>query len=275
MKIKLYGTAAAEGVPALFCNCRVCQNATKTGGKEIRTRSQSLINDSILIDFPGDTFLHKVYHGLSLNDLKHLVVTHSHHDHFFGEDLMMRMSGYGNDLEFPMNVYGNDVVKSMFERAQNLEGFTDEKRLTYTEIFEYEPLKLEDVTITPLLADHALNEKCYILDIEHDGKRILYGHDTGFFPDSVWDFFKKQNLRYDMVLLDCTHQDVRVKRNHMSFHDNIKVKDQMIALNYADEMTQFVVTHFSHNGGYTHAETVEWADKNGFICAYDGIEFIF
>lgn len=273
MKIKLYGTAAAEGIPALFCNCEVCLNASKVGGKEIRTRSQSLINDAILIDFPGDTFLHKAYHGLPLSDLEHLIITHSHHDHFFGEDLMMRMTGYSNHLKGVMNVYGNEVVQGMFDRAQNLEGFTDEDHLKFHLVNELDQIEIEDVIITPLLADHALNEKCFILDIKQGDKRILYGHDTGRFPDSVWEYFKEQDLVYNLVLLDCTHQKVRVQRNHMSFYDAIEMKERMMNEHFADEKTEFVLTHFSHNGGCTHEETVQWADENGFICAYDGIEF--
>ncbi len=31
MKIKYLGTAAYEGVPAMFCNCPVCKKAMKQG----------------------------------------------------------------------------------------------------------------------------------------------------------------------------------------------------------------------------------------------------
>ena len=31
MKIKYLGTAAAEGVPAIFCNCETCKEARKLG----------------------------------------------------------------------------------------------------------------------------------------------------------------------------------------------------------------------------------------------------
>ena len=36
MKLKYLGTAAAEGIPALFCRCEMCAYARKAGGKEIR-----------------------------------------------------------------------------------------------------------------------------------------------------------------------------------------------------------------------------------------------
>lgn len=45
MKIKYLGTAAAEGVPAIFCRCEVCRKSKAAGGRNIRTRSQSIIDD--------------------------------------------------------------------------------------------------------------------------------------------------------------------------------------------------------------------------------------
>jgi len=40
MKFQYLGTAAAEGWPALFCNCDNCEKARKAGGKNIRIRTQ-------------------------------------------------------------------------------------------------------------------------------------------------------------------------------------------------------------------------------------------
>ena len=60
MKVKFLGTIAAEGGPALFCNCQYCKEAKKRGGKDIRTRSQILVNEDLLVDFPADTYLHKL-----------------------------------------------------------------------------------------------------------------------------------------------------------------------------------------------------------------------
>ncbi len=38
MKLTYLGTAAAEGWPAVFCNCPCCRQARVLGGKDIRTR---------------------------------------------------------------------------------------------------------------------------------------------------------------------------------------------------------------------------------------------
>ena len=60
MKIKFLGTAAAEAMPAPFCVCENCKRAMKLGGRNIRTRSQALVDDALLIDFPCDTYFHMI-----------------------------------------------------------------------------------------------------------------------------------------------------------------------------------------------------------------------
>ena len=50
MKLKYLGTAAAEGYPAMFCNCENCRKAFAKGGKNIRSRIQALVEDALLID---------------------------------------------------------------------------------------------------------------------------------------------------------------------------------------------------------------------------------
>ena len=41
MKLKFLGTGAAEAIPALWCECELCQNAIRKGGKELRRRCKS------------------------------------------------------------------------------------------------------------------------------------------------------------------------------------------------------------------------------------------
>ena len=50
MKLTYLGTAAAEGWPAAFCNCDGCRAARRLGGRNIRTRSQALVDDALLLD---------------------------------------------------------------------------------------------------------------------------------------------------------------------------------------------------------------------------------
>ncbi len=58
MNVFFLGTGAAEGIPALFCDCTICKATKKTGGPDKRTRSTVLIDETIKIDLPPDTLYH-------------------------------------------------------------------------------------------------------------------------------------------------------------------------------------------------------------------------
>ena len=107
MKIKFLGTAAAEGIPALYCQCDICKDAWIHKGKNIRTRAQALIDDKILIDFGPDTYAHVLQYEVPLDTIHHVLITHKHSDHFYPADLLFRRPGYASKVEEePLHVYG-------------------------------------------------------------------------------------------------------------------------------------------------------------------------
>ena len=69
MKLQYLGTAAAEGWPALFCDCESCRRARIVGGRNIRTRSQAMLDDRLLIDMPPDTYHHLLTNNIDISIL--------------------------------------------------------------------------------------------------------------------------------------------------------------------------------------------------------------
>ena len=136
---------------------------------------------------------------------------------------------------------------------------------------------MEGFTVTPLLAAHGQygqpKLKCYIFDIEKDGKRLLYGNDTGLFPAATWDHI--QGRRYDLVSLDCTMLKRKEGRNHMGIDDVLEAKRRLLEMGCADRDTKWVITHFSHNGGILHEELEEIMKPHDFMVAWDGFEVEF
>ena len=63
MKYTFYGTAAAEAIPGIFCECEACKRAWKLGGRNIMTRSQSVVDGILGIDFSADSYMHAVNYG--------------------------------------------------------------------------------------------------------------------------------------------------------------------------------------------------------------------
>ncbi len=279
MKIKFFGTAAAEGFPGLFCSCEYCEKAREKGGKNIRTRSQTLINDDLLIDFSADTYLHVLNYGLDLRKVKACLITHGHDDHLHSFDLHYRCYGYSyfkdEENKKPLQIYSSkktyDVMSKIVEKSIK----RDEKSLTHKILEPFNTYNILNYKITSLKADHdkRLDPMFYI--IEKDAKVILYAHDTGYFPKETWEYIENSKIKFDFVSLDCTSTyETDAYSNHMGLTACKDVKDRLLKKN-ADENTIFYLHHFSHNGRFIYEDLVPVAKKLGFNVSYDSLEVEF
>lgn len=274
MKLTYYGTAAGEGWPGVFCQCDLCRQARKLGGKNIRTRSQSLINDDLLIDLPPDNQLHSLYYGLNLDKVKALLFTHSHSDHCYPEDLENLRWPYSLTRTGKLPVYGNEKVAAAILRACGSLG-SDEVRYQYHTVESFVPFQTQSYTITPLAAAHDRQERCLIYHIALGEKSLLYAHDTGFLPPESLDCLQNRPGKLNLVSMDCTSQMHHDGSYHMGLADTLLFRQQLLDLGIADETTIWVVNHFSHNGGWLHEKMEEEAGKYGILVSYDGMSIEF
>ena len=126
MKITDYGTAAGEAWPGVFCRCELCEKARALGGKNIRTRSQTLVNDDLLLDLPPENHMHSLLYGLDLSKVEALLFTHSHSDHCYPEDLEFLREPYSHTRKSLLEVYGNTAVeRRLLETGVSLGGAGD------------------------------------------------------------------------------------------------------------------------------------------------------
>lgn len=98
---------------------------------------------------------------------------------------------------------------------------------------------------------------------------MLYGNDTGYFPEETWKHLQQSTL--DLVSLDCTTLMHKEGTNHMGIADVLEVQARMLDSGIASDKTQFVATHFSHNGVLLHEEAEAQLVPHGFVVAYDGM----
>lgn len=118
MKIHYWGTAAAEGVPGIFCTCPRCIEAREKGGRYIRTRSQLMLDDTLLVDFGADTYMHSLKYGADFSKLAHVFVTHSHEDHYYSIELLMRKPGFSKCVSAPtLTVHGSTDLPQACKRG--------------------------------------------------------------------------------------------------------------------------------------------------------------
>ena len=273
MKIKYLGTAAAEGVPAIFCHCEVCKYAREHKGKNIRTRSQAMIDDSILVDFGPDTYLHLLQYDLDITELEHCLITHVHKDHLGEEALLYRKRGFANLKEGtkPLTVYGSQDVGDALKPDENGK-VTEDGSLFFRELKPYEPVQIGEYTITTLPAYHGTDNPLFYM-IEKDGKCLLYAHDTDIVKEEVWEYLVQNQIRFDLVSMDCTEGLKHIEyHGHMNLERDMIVKNRMLENGIANEKTIFICNHFSHNGQATYEAACEFAAQNGLVISYDGME---
>ncbi|MBQ8431355.1 MAG: MBL fold metallo-hydrolase [Clostridia bacterium] len=275
MKFQYLGTAAAEGMPAVFCNCEVCATARERGGKNFRTRSQSIINDELLMDFPPDSMMHFHMHGIRGDKIKYIVFTHSHSDHYYATDLLRHGGCYAHNMA--EETLGIVCSEQLWERMQkDLAGAKKDVILEYHVAKPFESMTLGEYELIPFPARHSGDSEgklALFYALKYQGKTILYAHDTGFFFEEVFDYIKEKGLYFDMVSLDCTNAHLLSKPtgSHMGLNHNAEVLEKLREMGAVDEKTVCYVNHFSHNGNPLHDELSESAAKIGFNVSYDGL----
>ena len=278
MIFQYLGTAAAEGFPALFCSCGACERARKAGGRNLRTRSQAIIDGRLLIDFPADTNLHIFNYGLDLRKIRTILITHCHGDHLYPGDLEMRNHGSAHmkpeDAARPLTVYctepGALAIAGFFEL---MHCSIDKDRMTVRTVKKFVPFSADGYTVVPLKAKHASYCDPVIYLIGDGKKQILYGHDSGYFCDETWKYLAIKRPKLDFVSLDCTMGILENDYgNHMSVDEDAEVRKRLISIGCADEHTVFCANHFSHNGLADYDDLVPAAAERGILVSYDGMK---
>lgn len=289
MKLTYLGTGAAEGIPAMFCNCRLCRKAKTLGGKNIRSRSQALINNDLLIDFGPDVFWHVCRYGLDLANIQSLLITHAHEDHYTPSELCYRKKPFSylcgdkeaDNFDFPsLNIYLSqgsfDYEGVRFQQEEEL--LNGKAPMTYHIVHAFETFTTGRYTVTPLPANHAPGFDAMIYLLSDGVSTLLYAHDTGLFPQETLDYFAEKKPRLDFISLDCTgmaspHNTGGGK--HMNLERNKATREALQSYGCAHDGTVWCCNHFSHNGKSTHEELVEIMGREGFLVSYDGmvIEF--
>ena len=275
MKIKYLGTAAAEGIPAVFCECETCKKAIELGGKNIRTRSQALIDGKLLIDFPADTFIHSLTYGITLADIKHCLITHSHSDHLYPNEIYMRRTGVYAHLKerTPITFYSDQRGYELIENVIKIDNIP-ECDVVVKKVELYKPFEVDEYEVTALRATHSPTSSPVVYLIKKGVKTIFYCHDTSEFNDETMDSLKNSDIKVDLLSLDCTEGAKDTKYNgHLNLFRCDAFVKQLKEIGVVGENTKVILNHFSHNGGNVlYDEFIDIASKYGFEVSFDGME---
>lgn len=275
MKLKFLGTGAAEGVPAMFCNCENCKNIRKLGESEFRTRSQVIIDDCISIDFPPEAYAHSLKYGVNFSLLKYVLVTHSHMDHFYAHDFILRGYKYAEVQQPVLQIYGNSEVHKVFKECTAREMKPDvAQNLSFKEISSYNMFDLDEYKILTVPAQHSKTEDCLLYFIQRGNKGYLHFYDTGRVDERAFEYLAANGAKASAVAFDCTFAERTAGEisRHMGIEDNLEMKNKLLKYGIIDGSAKILITHFSHNCNPTRVHLSELEKKYCVTAVYDGFE---
>lgn len=276
MKFSVWGSGGGEGYPALFCGCAHCAAAKRAGGKSIRTLSQAMIDDALLIDLPADTRMHLLQHGVSLDGLEHLLVTHTHTDHYVPNQLDVRGGVFARDMRADkLYIYGNADVKRIFDGIFSLVPIAEtvRERIEFPAVAPYVEFTAGKYRVLPLPAKHAPEQESlnYLID---DGKRkLLYLVDSGYPEEALLSRLEELGVKLDCVAMDCTMgvAPPGTYPYHMCFTENIMLKRELKRRKLIGEHSRIIAMHITHNNAGLHEEVESILSREGIETAYDGM----
>lgn len=271
MRVQFLGTAASEGIPNPFCKCDICEKVRIQKGKDIRTRSSVIIDDLMQIDIAPEFSYQIMRENIDMTKIKDILFTHTHPDHFNVGDLYSRMINFGFNITHPLHIYGND--RAINGCLNVLQDYSSE-RFVFNVAIPFQTITTSSgYEVTPLLANHAKWEFCYIYLIEKSGKTMLYGHDSGYFPEFTWQWLKNSGKKIDLAIFECTYgyRDNEKTNNHMSIETVLSAQKRMIKDDIFHENTALLTSHHSHSCGFMHDDLVEIFKPYKIEVAFDGL----
>ncbi len=268
MRFQFLGTGASEGFPGLFCNCAVCNEARRLGGKNLRLRSALLVNDDLLVDFGPDLLASAQRLNLNLWKVRTGLVTHTHEDHFYPDNFFLRPNPFGGGPQIPiMRLYGSKNVALDLE-AKGLD--LEKARLKIHTVKAFESWQDNGYTFTAYRAYHAIDHLEALFYSIGDGKHsILYATDTGYFPEETWQAL--QGRSFDAVILEETVGKGSYDQ-HLSFDTFLQVLERLRAEGMVRPGGCILAHHFSHSGNPLHDDLNAFFAPHGVEAAYDGME---
>ena len=208
MKITFLGTSAATSCPMPFCRCSFCEEAKKRGGKDLRKRSALLINEDLLIDFGPDIMSGAFMHNISITNVRYLLQTHSHADHFDPSAFGTRFPGYAVENVPELELYGSkltiDKISQMVKDDGYIQNLYDPKeqedlKLKVFPVKHYQTFQAGNYEIVAFPSNHDESCDSMIYSISQENFSVFYGTDTDTLSEDFWLNLKRKKL--DLMLL--------------------------------------------------------------------------
>lgn len=278
MELLICGSGASEAVPALFCDCKVCREAWKRGGKNFRSRTAYQLGDEIRIDFGPDIMLHREKYGLHYERLRHIFITHPHRDHFTPVQITYHKEsenydkqGGNADIVNPLFLYGTDSTRKIMAATP----YFDPEAMKFSfKLLEHGKqifLPKYGIRVTAVNANHDASVESMNLIFEmHNGYTFFIGTDSGRIPRESWNLIA--DFKFDLMIIDATAGLLPIEDGgHMTAQQALDTIRRFRQEGIAKSSCRFVTNHFAHCGGMLHEELEEFFLPHKVEPAYDGM----
>jgi len=248
MQITFAGTGDGRGVPAVGCQCKLCDRARGEGGKNHRRRVSVIIRngaETILFDTPAS--VGEMLNEKRIFDISAIFLSHKHYDHIAGITEFEYWSA-------KIPVYGNISVLGNFEITDRLY-----EQCKFHVMHDRESVKVGRIKVTPFDVSHKI--PTFGLIFRYEDKRIVHFSDSG--NTKLTDYQKLQVKQAQLVIFHTVAWDGGT--DHIDIITVIKIAQRY-------PKTRFVITHIGHNAS-PHEELVEkLSPYKNITVAYDGME---
>ncbi len=273
MKINYLGTGGGAGIPEMFCNCRICENARILRGCELRNRSMAFIDDELCIDLPCDARSSLIERGVDARKIRYLLVTHDHYDHFMAENLLSRPKE-GRPIGLYISRGSGQGISEKCRELRNKPPIENVSPVCCPDICFAEPFvpfTCGKYTVVPLSANHDPKAETLNYIISAEGKNVLWLHDTGTMLGETAEYLRGTQIHFDFISMDCTlARGKHITNEHMDILRCAQTAEDMRRFGCVDDGTLIYLSHIGHLVECTHRELDEDARKFGFHAAYDG-----
>ena len=278
------GTGAAEGAPAAYCRCDTCQGVRQRGGVELRTRSSLRIGPHHQIDISPDQYQQTIAAGVDMYDVEHILVTHTHEDHFTLSGLTdKQMTRTTNEkllsvyLSEPGRAYVEGMVAAVPLSANDRRWIAE--HLAFVGLEYFHEYTIGGLSVQTVRGNHTArgvdeNSINYLVGMP-DGKKFLYACDTGYYQDETWEYLSGR--RVDTLILECTFAG-RTDReefpdSHLDLASWFKTVERMSRIGFVDDRTAVFATHFNPHQGFSHFEIQDRLQRSAYraTAAHDGL----
>ena len=265
--------SSGKRYPAIWCECAYCRTARKN--REIRRTAAYLIDDDTLVDFGPDIHWQITEFGIDLSRIRQVILTHPHGDHLSPLEFLWRKEWFSK-VPHPVSLYGAPPsfaeILSFCARDSALLSLEEDLKLIPHPMGHNRRCETENkLEIFALDAQHAAGRQALLYLLSRNGKSVLIGNDSGWFPEQTWRALEGKSI--DLAILDCTcglvYPDAR--SGHMGAKAVAETWEKLRGMGCLNPGSRCLATHFSHNGGGTQAEFNAFFKPFGIEAAYDGL----